>query len=100
DGVAQTGGHAFGGGAGAAHGGDARDAVGDGAAADGLFVGEGGSAGSGVDGELDGPALEQMDHVGKAFIDLEHGAAHQAGTAPRGGGPARGGPQKAESGEP
>src|SRR5665811_49814 len=68
-------------GARAAHRGDAWDAVGDGAAADGLLVGEGGRAGGGVDGELNVPALEQIDHVGTAFIHLEHGSAKQAGIA-------------------
>src|ERR1019366_8573260 len=83
DGVAQSRSHTFGGGARAAHGGDARDAVSDGAAPDGLFIGEGGRAGGGVDGELNGPALEQIDHVGTAFIHLEYGPANQPGTAER-----------------
>ena len=63
DGVAQAGGHALGGGARAAHSSDARHAVGYGAAADGLLIGEGAGAGGGVDGELNVPALEQIDRV-------------------------------------
>src|ERR1700675_3652522 len=50
---------------GAAHGGDAWNAVGDGIPADGLFIAKRvGIAGSGVDDQVDRPGLQQIHGIG------------------------------------
>ena len=97
--VAHARGYRVGGGARAAHGGDAGDAIRHRAAADGLLIEEGRGAGGGVDGHLDCPAFQQVYHVGAALVHLEHHPGGQAGGAEGGGGAARGHQVEAEVGE-
>ena len=57
-------------------------------------------AGGGVDGQLNVPALQQIDRIGTAFVHLQHGPADQPGIAQRRRGAARGGQREAQFGEP
>src|SRR3954451_10353977 len=85
DRVAELCGDCFGGGVGAAHRRDARDAVLDRGGAGRLLVVEGRGAGGRVDRELDVAALQEIDRVGAAFVHLEDGLAGQAGVTEGGG---------------
>src|SRR5579871_1862066 len=68
-----AGGDGLGSGLGAAHGGDARDPVRNGAAADGLLVGEGVAACCRVDDQFQGAGFEEIDGVGTSLVDFENG---------------------------
>src|SRR5271163_378240 len=64
DGIAAAGGDGFDGGAGSAHGGDARDAIGNGVLADQLFIRKGVRAAGGcVDDQVEGAGFDEVHGV-------------------------------------